>query len=363
MHYCSQNGLSVFYDGLNPFSGLGGGAPGDAMETVATPAATLANNTAGLFRPDWQTPWLGKLQLLAQLPSTRIVDLLQSIPASTPDGKRHPPPAPKTAYPDGEYPEWLRPSPPPSPPPPPPPSAQCGPGCAFGLFFVLVLVPTIAARTGMISQHTLRRFLQQLPSPLRALLAALFGVDLTSNPLKVSPRARGANPDPEEKASLVPEPEPSKRGKGKKEKGKKKKGKALVAVPEPDGSMTDEDDASEGAETPRIKSSRHVETRSTGQELVCSKPTRKAEKKADREKTEKTGARSEREATAAPAPKAKRRGKEESKAPKPRKGKHGAEQDGEGVDVPLRITCNQFRKFAEEDDEPKQRARRIAPQD
>ena len=161
MRYCAKNGLSVFYDGLNPLAGLGGGAPGDKVEQGQLPQSTLANNTAGLLKPDWTSPWLDKLHLLEELPSTRIIDLLQSMPfnfgVSDEDKKKiHPPPAPQVAYPDGEYPEWLRPSPPPSPPPPPPPSAQCGPGCCFGLLFLLVFIPTIAARTGMISQPTLQ---------------------------------------------------------------------------------------------------------------------------------------------------------------------------------------------------------------
>ena len=119
MRYCAKNGLSVFYDGLNPLAGLGGGAPGDKVEQGQLPQSTLANNTAGLLKPDWTSPWLDKLHLLEELPSTRIIDLLQSMPfnfgVSDEDKKKiHPPPAPQVAYPDGEYPEWLRPSPPPT---------------------------------------------------------------------------------------------------------------------------------------------------------------------------------------------------------------------------------------------------------
>jgi hypothetical protein len=368
VRYCAKNGLNVFYDGLNPLAGLGGGAPGDRVEQGELPQSTLANNTAGLLKPDWTSPWLDKLHLLEELPSTRIIDLLQSMPfnfgVNEDDKKKsHPPPAPQAAYPEGEYPEWLRPSPPPSPPPPPPPSAQCGPGCAFGLLFLLVFVPTIAARTGMISQPTLQRFLLRVPSPLRSVLAALFGVDLSANALKVSPRARGPNPDPEEDAALVPEAESGKRGKRKEKSSKRKKGK-LLALTQPDNMLDDADD-SEDEQAPRGRSSRPGSTPlltaqtppSTGKEPASSRPGRTAADKSDRDKTERPKSR-ERDNTATAAPKVKGRAKEEGKLPKARKGKGGARD--EEVEIPLRITCNQYRKFAEEDEPKNSRARRIA---
>ena len=54
----------------------------------------------------------------------------------------------------------------------------------------------------------------------------------------------------------------------------------------------------------------------------------------------------------------KGRAKEEGKLPKARKGKGGARADE--VEVPLRITSNQYRKFAEEDEPKSSRARRIS---
>ena len=54
----------------------------------------------------------------------------------------------------------------------------------------------------------------------------------------------------------------------------------------------------------------------------------------------------------------KGRAKEEGKLPKARKGKGGARADE--VEVPLRITSNQYRKFAEEDEPMSSRARRIS---
>ena len=366
VRYCAKNGLNVFYDGLNPLAGLGGGAPGDKVEQGDLPQSTLANNTAGLLKSDWTSPWLDKLHVLEELPSTRIIDLLQSMPfnfgVNDADKKKgHPPPAPQAAYPDGEYPEWLRPSPPPSPPPPPPPSAQCGPGCAFGLLFLLVFVPTIAARTGMISQPTLQRFLLRVPSPLRSVLAALFGVDLSANALKVSPRARGPNPDPEEDAALVPEAESGKRGK-KEKASKRKKGKLLLTQSD---NMLDDADDSEDEQTSRGRSSRPGSTPlltaqtppSTGKEPASSRPGRTAADRSDRDKAERPKSR-ERDNTATVAPKAKGRAKEEGKLPKARKGKGGARE--EEVEIPLRVTSNQYRKFAEEDDPKNSRARRIA---
>ena len=365
VRYCAKNGLNVFYDGLNPLAGLGGGAPGDKVEQGHLPQSTLANNTAGLLKPDWTSPWLDKLHLLEELPSTRIIDLLQSMPFNfgvSDDGKKkiHPPPAPQVAYPDGEYPEWLRPSPPPSPPPPPPPSAQCGPGCAFGLLFLLVFVPTIAARTGMISQPTLQRVLLRVPSPLRSVLAALFGVDLSANALKVSPRARGPNPDPEEGAALVPEAESGKRGKKKEKSSKRKKGRLLLT--QADSTLDDADD-SEDEPAPRGRSSRPGSTPlltaqtppSTGKEPASSRPARAAADKPDRDKAERPKSRDK---MGAEAPKVKGRAKEEGKLPKARKGKGGAR--GDEVEIPLRITCNQYRKFAEEDEPKNSRARRIS---
>ena len=366
MRYCAKNGLNVFYDGLNPLAGIGGGAPGDKVEQGDLPQSTLANNTAGLLKPDWTSPWLDKLHLLEELPSTRIIELLQSMPANfglNDDAKKksHPPPAPQVAYPDGEYPEWLRPSPPPSPPPPPPDSATCGPGCAFGLLFLLVFVPTIAARTGMISQPTLQRFLLRVPSLLKSVLAALFGVDLSANALKVSPRARGPNPDPEEDAALVPEAESGKRGKKKEKASKKKKGKPLLQLTGPD-SMLDDADDSEDEQTSRGRSSRPGSTPlltaqtppSTGKEPAPSRPGRTAADKSGRDKTERPKSR-ERDNTASVAPKVKGRAKEEGKQPKARKGKGGARD--EEVEIPLRVTCNQYRKFAEEDEPKSSRAR------
>ena len=367
VRYCAKNGLNVFYDGLNPLAGLGGGAPGDKVEQGDLPQSTLANNTAGLLKSDWTSPWLDKLHVLEELPSTRIIDLLQSMPfnfgANDDDKKKsHPPPAPQAAYPDGEYPEWLRPSPPPSPPPPPPPSAQCGPGCAFGLLFLLVFVPTIAARTGMISQPTLQRFLLRVPSPLRSVLAALFGIDLSANALKVSPRARGPNPDSEEDAALVPEAESGKRGKKKEKASKRKKGKLLLTQSD---NMLDDADDSEDEQTSRGRSSRPGSTPlltaqtppSTGKEPASSRPGRTAADRSDRDKAERPKSR-ERDSTATVAPKAKGRVKEEGKLPKARKGKGGARE--EEVEIPLRVTSNQYRKFAEEDDPKNSRARRIA---
>ena len=366
VRYCAKNGLNVFYDGLNPLAGLGGGAPGDPVEQADLPQSTLVNNTAGLLKPDWMSPWPDKIHLLEELPSTRIIDLLQSMPYNFVDGKKksHPPPAPQATYPDGEYPEWLRPSPPPSPPPPPPPSAQCGPGCAFGLFFLLVLVPTIAARTGMVSQPTLQRILLRVPSPLRAVLAALFGVDLSTDALKVGPRARGPNPDPEEDAALVPEAEPSKRGKKKEKTSKKKKGRVLLTLPD---NMLDDADDSEDEQTPRNKSSRSGSTPlltaqtppSAKKELACSGPGKMATDKSHRDKTERPKSR-ERDNTASVAPKVKGRAKEEGKMPKSRKGKGGGGAREEEVEMPLRITCNQYRKFAEEEEPKNSRTRRIA---
>ena len=354
MRYCSKNGLNMFYDGLNPLAGLGGGAPGDPVEQAGLPQSTLFNNTAGLLKADWVSPWPDKLHLLEELPSTRIIELLQSMPLNfVADGKEksHPPPAPQAVYPGGEYPEWLRPSPPPSPPPPPPSSAQCGPGCAFRLLFLVVLLPTIAARTGMIPQPALRRVLLCVPSPLRAVLAALFGVDLSASSLKVSPRVRGSHPDPEEDAALVPVAEPSKRRQKKEKASKQRKGKLLLTHSD---SMIDDADVSDNEQTPRIKLSRPGSTPllsaqtppSTGKEPACSRPGRTTADRSNRDRTERPKGR-ERNNTALAAPKAKGRGKEEGKIPKSRKSKGGARE--EEIEVPLRVMCNQYHKFAEED--------------
>ena len=149
-----------------------------------------------------------------------------------------------------------------------------------------------------------------MPAPLRSVLAALFGVDLSANALKVSPRARGANPDPEEGAALVPEAESGKRGKKKEKSSKRKKGgKQLLLLTQADSTLDDADD-SEDEPAPRGRPSRPGSTPlltaqtppSTGKEPGSSRPARAAAEKSDRDKAERTKSRDK---TGAEAPKVK----------------------------------------------------------
>ena len=82
MHECAQRGLSFFYDGLNPRSGIGGespfspsvpGSPGSTTNGGAmlqTGRGPPLNNTGGLFLPGWTGVHAAKLHMLTAVPAT-----------------------------------------------------------------------------------------------------------------------------------------------------------------------------------------------------------------------------------------------------------------------------------------------------
>jgi len=362
VRFCARNGISVFYDGLNPLAGLGGSPPGEVADQPGVSPSTLGNNTGGLLKPDWMDPWNAKLTLLSQLPVTRVSALLQSIPFN---GIVRPPPPPPPF--EGDYPEWLRPSPPPSPPPPPPPTLQCGPGCASGMMLAFVLVPIVALRIGLIRQQTARRVLHGFPQPLKGLLGALCGVDLSISPLNVSPHARdvGREEDADADADADAEPQPQKHGKTKSKKKEKKKLLLMdqsQPAPQCDGSVIDDADDAEVSERHPLK--QKPPRKSSRRDHGEARPSRRhddQEPKSDRQRTGKhsreTRSCSEPEELP-PAPKSKGRGKSS-------KGGEAADHNADDIE-PAGVSAsrkNQFKRFADEEDEGRQRARRIAPVD
>ena len=65
-----RHGLSIFYDGLNPHSGIGGDSPTDlaALGKRLDFHGVLRNSTGGLLKDDWSTPYASKLHALARAP-------------------------------------------------------------------------------------------------------------------------------------------------------------------------------------------------------------------------------------------------------------------------------------------------------
>ena len=116
----AAHGLSLFYDGLNPRSGIGGESPFAPTEIAAAANPQLAtlgggggppvNNTGGLFLSNWQAVHPAKLHALAQLPGTRVATILRSAapPPPSPDDNYAP-----LATSEGRF------APPPQPSPPP----------------------------------------------------------------------------------------------------------------------------------------------------------------------------------------------------------------------------------------------------
>ena len=109
---CAAKGLSFFYDGLNPHSGIGGESPyspASMQSALVRPGggAPTLNNTGGLFLPGWGGMHEAKLRALAQVPATRVATVLAS---------SRPPPPPPPAYVRHAF----TPYPPPPPRPPPP---------------------------------------------------------------------------------------------------------------------------------------------------------------------------------------------------------------------------------------------------
>ena len=82
---CVAHGISVFYDGLNPRSGIGGESPFTPIEaalaanpklSAALGRAESANNTGGLFVASWGAMHTAKLHAVGQVPATRVASVL-----------------------------------------------------------------------------------------------------------------------------------------------------------------------------------------------------------------------------------------------------------------------------------------------
>ena len=212
VRHAAREGISLFYDSLNPASGRGGDAPSDPVVEGADgrdAAPSSAAASGGLLHADWRTPWTDKLHLLAQLPATRVTSLLDLSHGGT---ARAAPPPP-IASPPSVYPDWLRPSPPPSPPPVPMDAASILlPMAAFAM-----LVGVGAARAGLLRGRLagLRACVASsrlLPSPLKRCLGGVFAwLRLADADASVLPTLEEAESAVNGGTALVPRA----RGKGK----------------------------------------------------------------------------------------------------------------------------------------------------
>ncbi|KOO52986.1 cellulase (glycosyl hydrolase family 5) subfamily protein [Chrysochromulina tobinii] len=80
LQYAKEKSLNLFYDGLNPKSGVGGHSPFEPEQLAAVAAGghrasrdgPRINNTGGLMRDDWTRTWDAKLQKLMAVQSTHV---------------------------------------------------------------------------------------------------------------------------------------------------------------------------------------------------------------------------------------------------------------------------------------------------
>ena len=208
----AAHGLSLFYDGLNPKSGIGGESPytnadgggGMASGGGAAFGGPPINNTGGLFLPSWQAMHQGKLHLLAQLPATRVTSVLR---AGSP-----PPPPPL----DDDYGELSidAPSPPRRAPPPEEESPFSPRAIALGVFVALMLLGQLGLLKGLAA-------LRARLDPFLPCLAPLWSLLAVPSPDEATNTAGGAAgaPMPMPRAKLggsTPEGKPSARAAGAK---------------------------------------------------------------------------------------------------------------------------------------------------
>jgi hypothetical protein len=170
----AQKGLSFFYDGLNPRSGIGGESPFSPLIAASSAAhasnsgGTL-NNTGGLFLPGWTGIRTAKLHALAAIPSTRLASVLRAAPPPPPPPYRRMPASPA--------------HPPPPPPPPEPLVSLSTPALAVAAIVVLALAGQLGLFSGARCANVRAKLDGAAPGPLRAVLAliwALLGVPLPS---------------------------------------------------------------------------------------------------------------------------------------------------------------------------------------
>ena len=182
---CAAHGLSLFYDGLNPLSGVGGQSPFSPSMLSAAAAGGLrsspngprVNNTGGLMMPDWRGVRNGKLQQLAAVPATRVASILRATGSP-------PPPPYIDASADSSFMDDLGLSPPPPSPPPDATLPVSTPALAVVALVLLVLLGQLGAFARPLAPMR-RRLDRCAPSALLPLLYLVWAVLNVPNALAI----------------------------------------------------------------------------------------------------------------------------------------------------------------------------------
>jgi endoglucanase len=180
LQYAKEKSLNLFYDGLNPKSGVGGHSPFEPEQLAAVAAGghrasrdgPRINNTGGLMRDDWTRTWDAKLQKLMAVQSTHVGTVLHASSA----------PPPILAATTTSLSTLMA----PSPPPPPPSPEVLLPISPQALAVALLSLLLLLRQLGLFVTHCapVRRWLDaRTPSgllPLTTLVWTLLNVPLAT---------------------------------------------------------------------------------------------------------------------------------------------------------------------------------------
>ena len=180
LQYAKEKSLNLFYDGLNPKSGVGGHSPFEPEQLAAVAAGghrasrdgPRINNTGGLMRDDWTRTWDAKLQKLMAMQSTHVGTVLHASSA----------PPPILAATTTSLSMLMA----PSPPPPPPSPEVLLPISPQALAVALLSLLLLLRQLGLFVTHCapVRRWLDaRTPSgllPLTTLVWTLLNVPLAT---------------------------------------------------------------------------------------------------------------------------------------------------------------------------------------
>ena len=180
LQYAKEKSLNLFYDGLNPKSGVGGHSPFEPEQLAAVAAGghrasregPRINNTGGLMRDDWTRTWDAKLQKLMAVQSTHVGTVLHASSA----------PPPILAATTTSLSMLMA----PSPPPPPPSPEVLLPISPQALAVALLSLLLLLGQLGLYVTHCapVRRWLDaRTPSgflPLTTLVWTLLNVPLAT---------------------------------------------------------------------------------------------------------------------------------------------------------------------------------------
>ena len=180
LQYAKEKSLNLFYDGLNPKSGVGGHSPFEPEQLAAVAAGghrasrdgPRINNTGGLMRDDWTRTWDAKLQKLMAVQSTHVGTVLHASSA----------PPPILAATTTSLSMLMA----PSPPPPPPSPEVLLPISPQALAVALLSLLLLLRQLGLFVTHCapVRRWLDaRTPSgllPLTTLVWTLLNVPLAT---------------------------------------------------------------------------------------------------------------------------------------------------------------------------------------